>query len=496
LVRDALQQIEFNEERFKERLNRTMELFKSLQMNAELDRMSSLLEDLAKREESLIGDNLPDSEEQINRQEQILDDLNQVNDRMSKIDEKAPDRSKNQIEQLKQSIQSQTPQVQEKLKEDIDSLKNDGDGGSDSGPSDSKNEQQQRREEIRDQLQEMQKMVTDSKAAMSQQSIQVNRQALLSIMQNLLQLSEAQEDIVLRSSEIIQGSSAFVELARKQRTITTGFNQLADSLINVSAEIPSFPNRINTRRAEIARNLNRSVELMAERDRNRATAESRVSLGGINEIASLLADLLDQLDDSNGDGSGSGGMSMEQMLEQLQKMSGDQQMLNEQIQDMINDLQGERLVQDQMERLDQMARQQNEIRRQLRDIQQRGGLNQGDQIMSELQRLSEQMEEAINDLRGGYTERIMTERQQNILSRMLQAERALNEREEDEQRRGAQPDQIERISPAEITLESLREQIRRSLRDPGETRFTDEYQRLIQRYFELLEQSERREIRP
>lgn len=493
MVRDALQQIDFNEERFKERLNRTMELFKALQMNAELDRMSSLLEDLAKREETLIGENLPETEEQLNRQEQILEDLNQVNDRMNKIEEKSPDRSKNQIEQLKESLQSSTPQIQDKLKEDIDALNSEGENGN---SSESGNEQQQRREEIRDQLQQMQQKVAESKAAMNQQSIQVNRRALLSIMQNLLQLSEAQEDLVKNSSEIIQGSAAFVDLARKQRSISTSFNQLADSLINVSAEIPSFPNRINTRRAEIAGNLNRSVELMAERDRNRATAESRVSLGGINEIATLLADLLDQLDDSGGEGSGSGGMSMEQMLEQLQNLSGDQQMLNEQIQDMINDLQGERLMQDQMERLDQMARQQNEIRRQLREIQQRGGLNQGDQIMSELQRLSEQMEESINDLRGGYTERIMIERQQNILSRMLQAERALNEREEDEQRRGAQPEQIDRVSPAELTLEALREQIRRSLRDPGETRYTDEYQRLIQRYFELLEQSERRQIRP
>lgn len=493
MVRDALQQIDFNEERFKERLNRTMELFKALQMNAELDRMSSLLEDLAKREETLIGENLPETEEQLNRQEQILEDLNQVNDRMNKIEEKSPDRSKNQIEQLKESLQSSTPQIQDKLKEDIDALNSEGENGS---SSESGNEQQQRREEIRDQLQQMQQKVAESKAAMNQQSIQVNRRALLSIMQNLLQLSEAQEDLVKNSSEIIQGSAAFVDLARKQRSISIGFNLLADSLINVSAEIPSFPNRINTRRAEIAGNLNRSVELMAERDRNRATAESRVSLGGINEIATLLADLLDQLDDSGGEGSGSGGMSMEQMLEQLQNLSGDQQMLNEQIQDMINDLQGERLMQDQMERLNQMARQQNEIRRQLREIQQRGGLNQGDQIMSELQRLSEQMEESINDLRGGYTERIMIERQQNILSRMLQAERALNEREENEQRRGAQPDQIDRVSPAELTLEALREQIRRSLRDPGETRYTDEYQRLIQRYFELLEQTERRQIRP
>jgi hypothetical protein len=135
-----------------------------------------------------------------------------------------------------------------------------------------------------------------------------------------------------------------------------------------------------------------------------------------------------------------------------------------------------------MERLDQMARQQYDIRRQLQQLQQRGGMGSGDQLMSELQRISEEMEDAINDLRGGVIDRTLISRQQNILSRMLQAERALNEREQDEERRGRQPDAINpRLSPTELTLEALREQIRRGLQENRGTRFSEEYQRLIQR---------------
>ena len=137
-----------------------------------------------------------------------------------------------------------------------------------------------------------------------------------------------------------------------------------------------------------------------------------------------------------------------------------------------------------------MARQQNDIRRQLQQLQQGGGVGSGDQLMSELQRLSEEMEDAINDLRGGVLDRTLISRQQNILSRMLQAERALNEREEDDERRGNTPDDIQRLSPSELTLEALREQIRRGLQENRGTRFSEEYQRLIQRYFELLERME------
>lgn len=512
-VRDALQNMEFNEERFKERLNRTMELFKSLQMNAELDRMSSILEDLAKREDALIGEELPDINEQSDRQSQIQQDLNSLNERLDRLAEKSPTKAQNQIESLKNDTQRDIQDVDEKLSQDIQAMSEDSaEDDSESkeadqqsgeqqsgeqqsggvGASEESSPQQRRREEIRDQLQEMQKRMQETKAVMSQKQIQVNMQALLGIMQYLLLLSDAQEDIVQEVSEVVQGSSGFIEIARNQRNITSSFSQITDSLYRVSTEIPSFPNRVNTRKAEVLKNLENSITLMAERDRNRSISESRIAMGGINEIASLLADLLEQLDNSQGDGSGSGGMSAEQMMEQLQKMSGDQQQLNQQMQDMINDLQGERLMQGQMDRLDQMARQQNAIRRQLQELQQRGGLESGDQLLSELQRLGEQMEEAINDLRGGSVDRTLINRQQNILSRMLQAERAFNEREQDEERRGLEPDDIDRVSPSELTLESLREQIRRGLQDSNETRYSEEYQQLIQKYFELLEEFERR----
>jgi tRNA uridine 5-carbamoylmethylation protein Kti12 len=109
-------------------------------------------------------------------------------------------------------------------------------------------------------------------------------------------------------------------------------------------------------------------------------------------------------------------------------------------------------------------------------------------MMSELQRVLEQMEDTINDLRGGSTDRILVERQQNILSRMLEAERALQERGEDEERRGETVTDYERRTPDELTLEELQQRIRSSLQDPNRTRFSQDYQRLIERYFELLQE--------
>ena len=107
--------------------------------------------------------------------------------------------------------------------------------------------------------------------------------------------------------------------------------------------------------------------------------------------------------------------------------------------------------------------------------------------MSELERLNEEMEDAINDLRGGNLDRPFIQRQQNILSRMLDAEKALQERDEDDKRKGENPDERLEGLPGKVTLEELRKRIRSRLSDPNYSKYNQDYQELIEKYFEMLD---------
>jgi len=208
----------------------------------------------------------------------------------------------------------------------------------------------------------------------------------------------------------------------------------------------------------------------------------------------LIANLLEQLQNNSGSGQSGNGtpQSIQQMIEQLGEMKGNQQQLNEQLQQMINDMQGERLSNDQMQRLNELAKQQNRIRKQLQELQENGGL-EGDRAGSEIQRMIEDMEDTINDLRGGAVDPTLIERQQNILTRMLDAEKSMQERDEEEkEREGKSPANFERTSPSDITLEELEKQIRSRLNDPNFTKYSPDYQKLIERYFELLKKIQER----
>lgn len=473
-MRQALEDVEFNEERYKERLERSIELFKQLKLTSDLEKLARSYEELAKeeaerngesedREQSSEQESTPLTEQQKQALQEELDRLQQQNEALS---EQTSPKNEESIQELQEFSKDKLEEIKERL-------------------------QQESQPNLQQDFEELAQKTREQMQMMGQQQLNVNIAALQYILQSLLNLSLEQEKLVTATEETENQSQAYVEMARQQQRIEQVFNSLADSLYELSTEIPQFANRINEQKAQTLERIQSSLTQMIERQQNRASLASRQSFGGLNELSYELANLMDQLQNSqSGSGSGSGGMTMQQMMEQMQQMGEQQQQMNQQIQDMINYMQGDRLTQDQSQRLEQLSRQQNAIRKQLQELQESGGLDAGDELGSELQRLIEDMEDTINDLRGGVVDPILIERQQNILSRMLEAEDALQERDEEEQREGtAAEDPLNRPTPP-MSLEELEQRIRQRLNDPNFTPFAPDYQRLIQQYFELLRQQQ------
>jgi hypothetical protein len=484
-MENALDQMSFNEQLYKERIDRTIELFKQLKMNSNLDRLANQYEDMAERMKA--GADNENSEQRKNELDTVSEDLDSAEEQINKLDEQVPERSRENIRQLKENAQRELEDIKqnmEDLKERVDSEVN---GESENqSPSESGDQQQQ----IGQQMQQEAERFRSSMQQMSGQQVQVNLLALQEALYRLLNLSTEQEELTLSTLETQNRSQGFIELARLQNNISNQFMAVSDTLFEISKELPGIPNQINEKKLETERLLERSSEQLAERDLRLSSISTRESLGGINDLSVMISSILNQLMNQQNGGMGSGSMSMQQMIEQMQNMSGDQQQLNQQLQNLINDMQGDRLSREQSERLDQIARQQNEIRKQLQELQQSGALEDGDRMLSEMQRMIENMEDSINDMRGGVTDPLMMERQQNILSRMLSAEESMQQRGEEDQREGTTRDEYDRTLPPEMTLEELEQEIRARLQDPNYTRFSEEYRRLIELYFEQLRQME------
>lgn len=493
-LRKAMEDVAFSEEDFKKRLERTIELFKQLKLMSDMEKLAKSFEDQARQEKEL-AENPPSAKEAENKRKEDMEQLDKLQKAIDKL-------SENKSEKTEQSVSEFQKETKEELEENIEKqikewLEQQENQQNEDAEQKENNQQQQQNKQpnLEQPFQQLAQKTRKMMQSMGQEQQQINVAGLQYVLYSLLTLSSEQEDLVYLSQETEDRSLAYVELARDQKNVDQIFRALSDSLFELSKTIPQFSNQINTKTIELKDQLDRSLTQMAERSQRNSSVASRQAFGGINEIAFMIANLLEQLqnsDNSGGKGGSGSPQSMQQMLEQLGKMKGDQQQLNQQLQQMINDRQGERLSNDQMERLNQLAKQQNRIRKQLQELRENGGL-EGDRAGSEIQRMIEEMEDTINDLRGGAVDPTLIERQQNILTRMLEAEKSMQERDEEEKKReGKQPDDFKRSNPTDITLEELEKQIRSRLNDPNFTKYSPDYQKLIERYFELLKKLQER----
>ncbi len=511
-LRDALQDAEFNEELYKQRLERTLELFKQLKLNSDLEKLAEAYEDLARQEEELENQS-GDSQKQEEQRKSTLEQTEQLKEQIEELSENTTGKTEESVSSYQEMSQKELERIQKELEKMLEELQKEASGQNSESDENGSNEQndsgqqsgdqpqqqesqqnQQQQKNLKEDFQKLAEMTRNTMQQMQQQQMNINIAGLQYVLYSLLNLSVEQEELVEYASSTENRSQAYIEYAREQKNVEDIFISLSDSLFTLSKDIPQFSNQINEKKEEVERRLTNSLEQMAERNQNRASVATRQAMGGINEIAFMLANLLEQLQGSSNGSGGSGGMSTQQMMEQMQQMGENQQQLNQQMQDLINDMQGERLTQDQMERLNQLSKQQNAIRQQLQELQRNGELEGGDKLGSEIERMIEEMEDTINDLRGGAVDPTLIERQQNILSRMLEAEEALQERDEEEKREGTTGQDVPQPTPPDLTLEELEKQIRNRLNDPNFTKYSADYQRLIERYFELLKLIQEREI--
>ncbi len=557
-MQEAMENFEFNEKQYRQRLDRTIELFKQLRRTQKMEEMTRRLEELGATEQKLAektaermkeqnGTGSPDkttneesgkeasnsessdaessdnessenessenesgkasnkqsaneqesgemprskpSEQQSEQQNDAasgdnedlareqdrarerMNELMQEMQKLAKEMQSSPQAPNEQMRQMQQQMQQQ--QVPEQMKQNSEQLRKN-----------QLQDAQQGQQQMQQQLQQMSQRMQQMKQNMSGQQMQINLAGVHNALETTLRLSERQESLRTTVRELATDSPTLREYAQDQDRLTSGLLSVSDSLQALAKQIPQMKRTVQRESGEALRAMNDATEALSERNAARASGTQKASMTHLNELALLLADLLKQMQNSQG---GGGSQSMQQMLQQMQQMSGQQQKLNRQVQQFLNDMQGNRLSVDQKERLQQLARQQAEIKKQLDDLGKGSGMR--DDMLGDLDRIAEQMEETIRELQQGTQDRRTIKRQQQILTRMLQAQRSLQQQGKDDKREGQQStDEFDRASPSELSPQEEIEKLQRDLIRALDSGYAPDYERLIKRYFELLEE--------
>ena len=410
------------------------------------------------------------------QQEMSADEMRQLQEQIEEVRE--------QMEELQQSPSQEMERLQEQL--DNQQIPQEMQKNAQQMKQNQLQEAKQGQQQMQQQLQQLQQQLQQMQSGMQGQQMQVNMAGLRRALDDVLRLSQQQEDVRQSVRGLASDSPQLREQARQQIELSENLSTVSDSLQSLARDIPQMSRAVQEEAGEALREMGAATEAMSERAASQASGHQKGSMTHLNELALLLSDLMDQM--MNNAQGGSGQQSMQQMMQQMQDMAGQQQQLNEQIQQMLNDMQGNRLSNDAQGRLRQMAEQQEAIRRQLRSIA-RNPEARG-KMLGDLNKIAEQMQESIEELQRGQADRRTIERQQQILTRLLDAQRSLQERGREKRRESETGRDFDRESPDALTPTEQADKLRRDLIRALESGYAPDYQELIKRYFDLLQQQE------
>jgi hypothetical protein len=436
-IQKLLNKLNQNTDNLEKELERTLELFKQLQYEFKFDQAVKSLEQQIERQESLLN-----KTEQLEK-EQALDKKNK-NDSNDKSAEESKELAKEQ-EQLMRDVQQNKENLQE-LEKLGEQLHNEAEVPEQEELEEILKEQEQSRELLENNqptkskspqqkaLQEMKEMKQQMQSAMSGMSMEIdmeNLESLRQIIHGLVKLSFDQEAIMKQFSDLNPNDPRFNSIAQRQLKLRDDTRVIEDSLLALGKRDPFLGPVVTKEVGELKEHLDKAIEANKERKRPQASSEMQATMTSINNLALMLDDHFQMMMEMMANAKASKGKGKNNKKGQKPNLGQMQQELNQKIQELKNSGKtGKQLS----EELAELAAEQERIRKALQKMQEDMKQNgdspiPGDQIPGK-------MEQTEMDLVNKQLTDQVIRRQQDILTRLLEAEKSMREQDMDEERKG------------------------------------------------------------
>lgn len=455
-IQKILDKLNQNTNNLEKELERTLELFKQLQYEFKLDqtvqdlqeqlaKQKALLEKTASLEKKEANDSNKNKKGEENKKQngaekgeeegkdsesqELADNQDQLKQEFEKLSEKIED-----LKDLGQELQKNddlpsnedTQDVEQQQQESKEMLEN-------NKPSDSKGPQQKA-------IQKMQKMKQQMEGAQSSMSMEIdmqNLETLRHILHGLVKLSFDEEDLMKRFNELSQNDPGFNGIAQAQFKLKDDAKVLEDSLLALGKRDPFMGSIVTREVGELNDHMNKAIEANRDRRRPQASSEMQMTMTSINNLALMLDDHFDAMMQMMANAQPSMGKSKKKG--QKPSLSQMQQQLNSRIQELKESGKSGRQL---SEELAQMAAEQERIRKALQEMQDKmkdGKMPGGD--------ISSKMEQTEMDLVNKQLTDQLIKRQQDIVTRLLQAEKSAREQDMDDERKGETAKDYEKEIP-------------------------------------------------
>ena len=415
------------------------------------------------------------------RQEQLEENIQELLEQMEKLAQEQSSDNEQVSEGLKEALkQAEREKLSESLEESLKQLQ-----------SGQLQQAQQSQKKTSQSLSQMQMNLSSLMESMGGMDFQRDLVELRRALDRLLLLSERQEKVV---GELSPGgyvlrawpSNLKNEVSILQNYYRDEILRIEEHLRELGKKDPFLDFKAIQELRLAARAMDRSANIIENELPNQGAAlvpqvksQAQLGLDKINTAVLILLDNLESMAQAQASS------SMESYFNSLEQLTQQQQQLNQRTRQQ-QQMRKRGQVPNWQQQMQQLSKEQAAIRRKVQELFRKYG--KMEELLGKLDEVGNQMMDVEKDLEDQNADEKVQEKQQEILTRLLDAEKSVQEQGESKKRESETAGAYEAESSPELpeSLESVNSRIQKLRQGVGEDQVPPEFRQRVRSYFERL----------
>jgi len=302
---------------------------------------------------------------------------------------------------------------------------------------------------------------------------------------DLLELSKEQEAMKDETGTLDPNSGRFRENARKQDDLRNGLESVANKLADLGKKSFAVNPEMTRSIGEAMQHMNQAMQQMEGRQPQSSSGQQGAAMSAMNRAAMAMQSAIDGMMQG-----GRGGSGMSGLMGQLGSAADQQGGINEGTRGAMGSGNGGGLSQEQQAAYGRLAGRQAAVRKTVEELS-REAKNSGDfsKLLGDLDKIAQEMQEVQTDLEQNNVNPNTIQKQDRILSRLLESQQSMRERDYEKRRTSETGTTAPHASPAalDLTTQEGRNRIREELLKVLGEKYSHDYEALIRKYFDRLD---------
>lgn len=516
---EAMKNYKFNDEQFRKSIERTMNILKRMQTEQKVDEMIRRAEELARQQENInkqmekidpkdeaMRKQLAERQEQLSKQAEKM--KKEAADLSKQMNEQGDDMPKKEMADAEQSLEQEDPQEQmEQAGQQMEQGEMD--------------DAQQQGEKAKQSAEQFKQKMQAVKKKMQENGKREVLNKMKKSLKDLLDLSKRQEELKKKTDETQPNSQQFRDLAQQQQQLEEQMENIANQMMQLGQKSFAVTPEMAKEMGDAMQQMQGATGELEQRNGFGASQQEGGAMQSMNNAAKMMSQAIGQMQSQDGQQGMGMGMSMGSMQQRLQQMAAQQQMVNQAMGEQMG--QGQQGQQGEQEgegkdgkngkggkdgqggegnggdkegkngkEMQRIRQQQENVKKSIDDlnkeVRESGGTKKN--MLGDLERAAKEIDEVLTDMRSGQLTPETLQRQEKILSRLLDAVRSQRERDFEKERESKPGTDVVRQSPGDLKFRDEAESpaVRDLLRS-REQGYSKDYEYMIRKYFEALGKS-------